>query len=155
MRLRWPRQEGSDEPVRIDLGWLGGILVVAAIGGVALYLVVRSPNAEARQVRGYFASQQQAPRDVLRRLHVKDCAPYPDERGLANYRCTVDFDTQRFKVCFGFGDSGVERGPAEFGNVPGCQVIAYKPTPDTIVLECPARLVSPGAPCKQPRDPRP
>lgn len=136
-RRWWPRQEGSDEPVGLDLGWLGAAIVVAMLGVVAVYFVLRSPNAEASEVRGYFASKEHVPAEVLRRLHVGDCDPYPDERGAANYRCTIDFEARRFQVCFGFGNDGVERGPREFAFVPGCDVIAYKRKPNTIVLEPP------------------
>lgn len=138
MRWRWPRQEGSDDPVRLDLGWLGAAILVAALGGAALYFVVlRSPNAEASQVRGYFASQEHVPPEVLGRLHVGRCDPYPDERGVANYRCTIDFESRRFRVCFGFGNDGVERGPGEFARVPGCDVLAYSRRRNTMI-RCPS-----------------
>ena len=141
--LRWPRQEGSNEPVRLDLGWLGALILVAALAGGAYYFILRSPNEEASQVRGYYATEEQVPAEVLARLRVRGCEPYPDPRGVATYRCAIEFGSGRFGVCFGFDHEGVERGPREFAAQPGCEALVYRRWLNTMMVEPPGPILGP------------
>jgi hypothetical protein len=134
LRLRlFGTQEGSDEPVKVNLGWLGALLVVVAIC-VVVFIRLRTTGddyfpweLERDSVRAYFASPRGggAPDRAASRIELESCERFDETHDDPIDRCRIRYETGGWRPCFHFRFGDVVRGPTELPRDSGVDRIRW------------------------------
>jgi hypothetical protein len=125
---------------RWDLGWLGAIIAVLLVTGVAFtwLFAIGGETTDEQAVRYWFTTPAggRAPSSVLGAIHVGPCSPTAaesDRRAVMSCPLTTDAPTPTLHTCFVFAGGKVLRGGWQLASLDSCNALRFDPRTSTLV----------------------